>query len=1252
MEGKRQGLQEDSTKKPAEPRSLESRSAPSYHGAVVTQAGPIACAFTLDDAADVNLVSQTLVLRIQSQPIPEARLPYTKSIFGNSSHCYGAHELRIRLADSDNTERETTGIFYAMEFPGDPVLLGRPWRFQQGVQKDDSTDRWRYGSATDMIRLCSAEELRTEVRVYAVVCAGDTVHEVTVPRPAQSVPTELKDFADVFGPAEHTALPRGEGAIHAIELEEGKQPPYQPLYNLSATELQLLRDYLDSAMEKGWIRRSESAAGAPILFVPKKDGTMRLCVDYRGLNAITIKNRHPLPLISETLDRLGGARWFSKIDLKDAYHRIPIRKGDEWKTAFRTRYGHFEYLVMPFGLTNAPATFQAYIIRALAGFLDEFCVVYLDDILIFSTKREEHTHHLRRVLERLRKYRLVGNLKKCEFYTQKVEFLGFIVSTEGVAMDQSRVDAIAKWPLPASYHDIQVFLGFANFYRRFIEGYSRVAHPLTSCLKGSKNGKKQGPFELSEAAEQAFRNLVDAFIKAPILSHYQPQARLRVESDASDFAIAAILSQLVEAQGTNAWHPIAFWSRKLLPAEQNYETHDKELLAIVAAFKHWRHYLEGATHTVQVLTDHNNLKGFMTMKQLNGRQARWAMQLSSYDFTIEHRSGKSNPADAPSRRPDYAVGEKEVDLLLPTLQSKLKALRDSEDPLVRRVAIVSTAMGPERRGRCDNWQADSGETQPSTHEEMNTKSARSAGMTPTVPTSVVVAAIAAEDAMGPPTQSMEELIRTLQPVDEEYKEALKNRQEGQEARKSRWTWKKDVLYKGQALYVPNDSAVKTQVLRMHHDDPLAGHFGRDKTVALISRKYYWPTLYNDVSEYIDTCDICQRSKARRHRPYGEMAALPQPQGPWEQLTMDFITDLPPSRRGNDIYDAVLVVVDRYTKMSLYLPCTKRCTSADLATLILDQVIARFGVPKGIVTDRGSVFTSEYWSELCFEAKVKRRLSTAFHPQTDGQTERQNQTLEQYLRCYCCDKQDQWAAWLPLAEFAYNNSVHPTLRMSPFFALYGYNPALVADGEDAAQGEGGQTVPAARERIQNLRKERTLLTEHWRKASATQARGYNRTHKPRTFNIGDQVLLSAKNLRIKQPSRKLSSRYIGPLKVLDAVGTQAYRLALPSSYRVHNVFHVSLLEPYHPRDAKAADAIMPLPELVEGEEEYEVERILEHRNKKGQRYFFVKWANWPEEYNQWVPKTDMEHAPELIQEYEAQAARKKHAESKKRGEGSI
>jgi hypothetical protein len=304
-----------------------------------------------------------------------------------------------------------------------------------------------------------------------------------------------------------------------------------------------LREYLDTALKKGWIRVSKSLSAVPILFVPKKDEGDRLCVDYRSLNRVAIKNRYPLPLISELLDRLGHAKVFTKLDLRDAYHRLRIKEGDEWKTAFKTRYGLFEYMVMPFSLANAPTTFQAYIHKALGHLVDSICIVYLDDILIYSKDEKEHEKHVKIVLQRLRDYALYAKLSKCTFHTKEVEFLGFVVNINGVTMDANRVRSIREWPAPATHREVEVFLSFANFYRRFIWNYSALARPLNRMLVGGevdktkkKNKVIRGLFKWDPKEAESFNAIRNAFVCAPLLRHFDPAQPILVITDASDAA--------------------------------------------------------------------------------------------------------------------------------------------------------------------------------------------------------------------------------------------------------------------------------------------------------------------------------------------------------------------------------------------------------------------------------------------------------------------------------------------------------------------------------------------------------------------------------------------------------------------------------------------------------------------------------------------------------------------------------------------
>ena len=1170
----------------------------------------------LDSGAHVNLISPRYAAQWDLEPVDDAQLPLPESLSGQNMYCYGAYELDYWLVDSWGHGRQCRTLFYSVDHKGPDVVLGMPGLSQLKIMIDPEAEQWRFKVNTGNLQLDApakfTKDIDREPNVFAIMCCAAATQGEEEDRQRPEIPQELLEFSDVFSPDLAGTLPALKQGDHAIELEAGKEPPYGPLYNLSQTELSELRRYLEESLHKGWIRHSTSSAGAPILFVPKKDGGLRLCVDYRGLNAVTVKNRHPLPLITKTLDRLCGAKVFTKLDLKDAYHRIRIREGDEWKTAFRTRYGHFEYMVMPFGLANAPATFQAYINRALAGLVDVTCVVYLDDILIYSSDPAEHWQHVKQVLERLRQFQLYASLKKCQFYTTHVEFLGFVVSTEGVAMDAERVATIKDWPKPKTYRDVQVFLGFANFYRRFIYGYSSIAAPLTDLLKGSKDGKKPGPLQWTEGADVAFRHLRDTFASAPFLRHYDPNEKLRLETDASGYGLGAVLSQQDQ---DGHWRPVAFWSRKLIPAEQNYEVHDQELLAIVAAMKQWRHYLEGSPYTIAVLTDHNNLKGFMKQKELNSRQARWALKLAAYDFEIFHRAGKLNPADAPSRRPDYEGASPLNTKLLPTLQNKLALWTDSESEQRRElVAAMSPAF-------------------------------RIAGIQVVIPRKDV--RDVPETAYEEPRRPMKTLIRDLQAHSEWVRSFHDDADSPSSRRKKRnkaWTLDSEGLLRNNGrLFVPKDEALREELISKCHDDPLAGHFGAAKTHELLSRKYHWDGSLKQVTEYCKSCDICQRTKAPRHRPYGELTSLPVATKPWKEISMDFVTGLPPSKCKGVVCDAILVVVDRFTKMVRYIPVSTTIDAAELAEVFHSEIVCRYGMPDGIVSDRGSVFTSAFWSAVCFHSKIKRRLSTAFHPQTDGQTERQNQVLEHYLRVFANDKQTSWAKQLPMAEFAYMNSWHSSIGTTPFFLMYGYHPEIRWEVEDDSP-EG--KVPSANDRVRQLQAARDDAAERLNAAVAAQTKHYNKTHQPQSYKVGDLVMLATKNLKQKRPSKKLSHKFVGPFRIVDIVGAQAYRLLLPSKYRIHNTFHVSLLEPYHLRDCGNADEVfMQAPELIDDDELWEVEEIVDKVKNREGVWYKVKWTGWGEEYNQWLPDEELKGASKLTQAYEQAGNKRKRQEER-------
>ncbi|CDO76069.1 hypothetical protein BN946_scf184814.g2 [Trametes cinnabarina] len=491
--------------------------------------------------------------------------------------------------------------------------------------------------------------------------------------PLHHIPDKYHAYADAFSPIEVEKLPpHRPGFDAAIELEDGASPPFGPLYHLSEAERAQVLDYVESNLRKG--RAS-------------------LCVDYRGLNAITKKNRYPLPLVNDLLDRVQGCTVFTTLDLKNAFNLIRIREGDEWKTVFRTHLGLFEYLVMPFGLTNAPGTFQAYIQDVLRDLLDVVCVVYIDDILIFSRTQAEHDQHVTMVLDRLRKAGLFTNAKKCSFDQPEVEYVGYLINRDGIRMDPKKLNTVIDWPTPSSVKEVQSFLGFTNFYRRFVKDYARIALPLTQLTKKSVKG---APFKWSPEADSAFEALRDAILSAPVLHHFDSSRPSTLSTDASDFAIAGILHQ---PDDDGLLHPVAFFSRKLTPSEINYEVYDKELLAIVESFRTFRAWLIGTDVPVSVVSDHKNLEYFMSSRVLTRCQARWSMFLSEFNFRLDYAPGIKNPADAPSRRADFApregddvLSENHKALLTPVHTERIfnSTRRDASSAASLRISALTT----------------------------------------------------------------------------------------------------------------------------------------------------------------------------------------------------------------------------------------------------------------------------------------------------------------------------------------------------------------------------------------------------------------------------------------------------------------------------------------------------------------------------------------------------------------------------------
>lgn len=653
---------------------------------------------------------------------------------------------------------------------------------------------------------------------------------------------------------------------------------------MSREELKVLREWLDDNLHKGFIQQSSSPAAAPVLFVKKKDGSLRLCVDYRGLNAITIKSRYPIALVSETLTKLSKARYYSRFDVISAFNRLRMAEGEEWKTAFRTRWGLFETLVMPFGLCGAPGSFQMFINDVLRTHLDDFVTAYPDDILVFSETLEEHRNHVSWVLSQLRNAGLHLDIKKSDFHAASTEFLGMIVSRDGVHMHPKKVKTIIDWKTPTCVRDVQSFIGFATFYRRFIQDFARIVAPLHALTR------KDTKFAWEDTHQQAFELLKEYFTSAPVLAHFDFDRPITLETDSSDYVSAGILSQ---PDDNDVLRPVAFFSKKLSETESNYEIYDKELLAIIRCFEEWRPELEGAPSPVKVITDHKNLEYFMKSRHLNRRQSRWSEFLSRFNFHIAYRPGKlGGKPDSLTRRSQDLPKPGD-----PRMTHQSRVVLKSENLLnfpEKRTLQKETIGQMELR----NEAHATGQTDEQTSIDLDS--------------------------------DVEKMIVDAYVVDEEVNDILNclrsNQRSHPSVSLSQCSEIDQRLYFDQRLWIQDHEKLRARLLYDHHDTPSAGHPGRSKTYELLSRRYFWPKKLQDVARWTRNCHICRRSKATRDRLNGLLQPLPVPERPWNDVSVDFVTGLERSHG----FDAIMVVVDRLSKMRHFIPCKTNCSAKNTA----------------------------------------------------------------------------------------------------------------------------------------------------------------------------------------------------------------------------------------------------------------------------------------------------------------------------------
>ncbi|KAF8761288.1 hypothetical protein RHS01_01288 [Rhizoctonia solani] len=825
------------------------------------------------------------------------------------------------------------------------------------------------------------------------------------PNPLANLPPQYHEFAQVFGEEEFKVLPPHREYDIAIDLIPDAKLSPGPIYGMTDAESKALKQHIDKELATGKIRPSTSSTGAPVMFVKKADGSLRLVVDYRKLNDVTHKNVYPLPRQDDLMAKLRHAKIFTKLDLRWGYNNVWIKEGDEWKTAFRTKYGLFEYLVMHLA---SPMPLQ-------------------HDILIFLEKPEDHPAHVREVLSRLMKNQLFCKLSKCHFHVTTVDYLGIVISPDGFSMDQKKIKAVTSWPTPKTVKQVQAFLGFVNYLRRFIPNFSSVACPLHNLTK------KETPWSWGNLEEIAFQELKSLVTQSPVLIHSNPDLPYYLETDASGVAMGAILSQ----QGPdNRLHPIAYMSKSFSGAKANYDTHDKELLAIIKALEEWRIFLEATDKTIQ--------------------------------------SGKP---DALSRRSDYVDAPLEPEVMLPeevfANTSQEEAEITSEIcPRLREDPSLEThySISHRRRGKCTPsiWKA--------------------------------------------------------------YRD---------------YDWEEDLLWYRGKLVVPDSEPLKERLLKEFHDSPLAAN-------------------------------------RRAHAPVIALKPLEVPPFPFHTISYDFITGFPKSNGHN----AILVVIDSFSKFGHFIPTTKKVTSKGLAELFVSHVWKLHGLPVRTISDRGTTFTGKFLRALYQRLGVKPSFSSAYHPESDGQTERVNQFIEFYLRLYVAADHLDWASWLPLAEYAYNNAKHSATGKTPFELVFGQNPVMSPSNIPANVPEANHVADT--------------LAQEWKEAEAALRMSKEKMSGQKgtipAYSIGEKVWLDGKNIGLRTNSNKLDP------KQLDT--------RIPS-------------QPFPER---------PPPETIEGEEEYEVEQIIDSKRQQGKWFYLIKWKGYGPEDNSWEPEELLENSQEEIQRF--------------------
>ncbi|CAF1480286.1 unnamed protein product [Rotaria sp. Silwood1] len=811
------------------------------------------------------------------------------------------------------------------------------------------------------------------------------------------------------------------------------RPVHTPPYRKSNKDQETLRKEIDKLLKNGIIEHSTSPWSSPVVLVKKKDGTTRFCVDYRRLNQITTKDAFPLSRIDDIYDQLTKATYFTKFDFKAGYFQVPLDKLDRPKTAFSTRDGHFQFKVLPQGLTNGPPTFQRIVNQILGPNRWKHVLAYIDDIIIYSQNFNEHLKHIEEVCLLLQEANFKLNVDKCEVARTEILFLGHLIKAGTIKPDPDNIRGLTATREPTSAEEAFRFVKAAEYYRKFIPKFSTIAAPLhkysPATVQQQKNNKKL-KFELSAEARTAFHQLKEILTTDLILDLPDDTLVFKLQTDASVDGIGAVLLQITP----NGDRPLAYMSKKLTKTQINWPTIEQECYAIVQTIEKWDKYLRG--HEFILETDHEPLIHFVNKEQLNKRCERWRLKLAEYRFKVKHIQGKKNHmADYLSRSPveiaeedieertQYESTSTQTDLSFSSLNDNLIPLKITTAITRAQAKLQQQATATPSIKPTDgkiNELIPQGKA--ATDEELIIK--------PSDENPNKITPFDMDDL-----RKCQEEDKTIQ----EIKKNIKN--------KKHYFIEDGILFKKQQLpllsvpYVPA-GRIRGDILKIYHDTPANGaHFGRDKTVRKIQERYYWPTMIADIRNHINSCLPCAQNNYRRQKLPGKLKPIPPPEGIWKLLSMDFHGPITPtSKKGNRYIISLTDVLSKF----VITKAVRDCSATTAVKFLINDVILKYGAPTCILTDNGTHFTSQIMNKLFDNLGVTHLYSTVYHPQTNGQIERFNATMDGKIAALCNERRTDRDEVLQFVTFNYNTSIHATTKQTPFEMMHGRRATLPFD----------------------------------------------------------------------------------------------------------------------------------------------------------------------------------------------------------------